>query len=354
MSGTGNISFLSTIKEIESSYVSLEKSNRLKIERWVERLVSSAGNESWLRHRNAYARLLLSQVLAKKLEEPFNVFPPEGSLCPFPRHLLHRLRKALGTHESSFWRELYSRMDLDAVNFEPVSSVPPAARAREAQATKIQSLPAQAQAQAQPPLNTAPISIPSDLMGMKMLIREQMNRIAILEEQLRIERLSHRQEIEELLLRRATIPVAPSITSKRIIPKNSRQGLKIYDIPKASVFYEDDPRENTNSLQFFDDDNRSRLHDTSINRDHRYRQHNASHYDPIQAGPYNVIGSQEGSWIRRSHPDVLDPTPPPPPPSNSRSHSSTTFSVPIDDETFIGSYLDKLQREIAELSSKPI
>lgn len=225
MATAGNLSFVSAIKEIEANYGSLSKVHRVRVEKWVEKLVTTGGTEAWLRnHRNAYARLLLSQVLARKLDEPFLTMPPLGSLPPFPRHLLHRLRGLMGTHEGSFWRELYSRMDLDQNNFEPpaVSVVVEQRGARGAPAA----------------------SVPNDLAGMKMLIREQMNRIALLEQQLQQERLSHEQEIQELLLRSAAeeasagppaLPLAPSIVVKRIVPKEARH-LKIYDIAKPAVF----------------------------------------------------------------------------------------------------------------------
>lgn len=226
MATAGNLSFVSAIKEIEANYGSLSKVLRVRVEKWVEKLVTTGGTEAWLRnHRNAYARLLLSQVLARKLDEPFLTMPPLGSLPPFPRHLLHRLRGLMGTHEGSFWRELYSRMDLDQNNFEPpaVSVVVEQGGARGAPAA----------------------SVPNDLAGMKMLIREQMNRIALLEQQLQQERLSHEQEIRELLVRAAEAtsassrppapPLAPSIVVKRIVPKEARH-LKIYDIAKPAVF----------------------------------------------------------------------------------------------------------------------
>jgi len=224
---SSNVSFLSVVKEIEASYAGLPKGTRLRVERWVERLVTSGGNDVWLRHRNAYARLLLGQVLAKRLEEPFLTNPADGSLPPFPRHLVHYLRSIVGTHESAFWRDLYSRMDLDSSNFEPSATVAPRAAAAAAAAAPA-----------------APVSIPNDLTGMKMLIREQMNRIAMLEQQLLQERQAHGAEVQELLGRLAATavarppvpPLAPSITSKKIIPK--RQALKIYEMAKPAVLDE--------------------------------------------------------------------------------------------------------------------
>ena len=211
-----NLSFVSAVKEIEASYGGLPKASRLRVEKWVERLVTSAGNEAWARHRNAYAKLLLGQVLAKKLEEPFLSNPAAGSLPPFPRHLMHHLKGILGVHEGAFWRDLYARMDLDETNFEPLVAKPHKPVAQ-------------------------PVSIPNDLQGLKMLIKEQMSRIALLEQQLHHERQAHEAEVQELLTqveaaaRPPAPPLSPSITSKRIIPNRARQALKIYDIARPAV-----------------------------------------------------------------------------------------------------------------------
>lgn len=213
-----NISFLSVVKEIEAQYIHLPKSSRIRVERWVERLVTAGGNKAWIRHRNAYARLLLGQVLAKKLVEPFAEMPATGgSLPPFPAHLMHHLRSVLGTHEGSFWRDLYSRMDLDASKYDHLaaSSSHPVASSSSPFSSSDLSGP------------NAVASIPNDLAGLKMLIREQMARISLLEQQLHAERVQH--EVELQALRQQDMPpppqpavaiIKPIITSK-IVPRNS-------------------------------------------------------------------------------------------------------------------------------------
>ena len=204
-----NISFLSVVKEIESQYIHLPKSSRIRVERWVERLVTAGGNKAWIRHRNAYARLLLGQVLAKKLGEPFAEMPPTGgSLPPFPAHLMHHLRGVLGTHEGSFWRDLYSHMDLDASKYDQ-----PVALSSPSSATDLSG-------------PNAVVSIPNDVAGLKMLIREQMARISLLEQQLRAERVQHELELLQASRQQELPPppqpavaIKPIITSK-IVPRN--------------------------------------------------------------------------------------------------------------------------------------
>ena len=210
-----NISFLSTIKEIESQYIHLPKSSRIRVEKWVERLVTTGGNKPWIRHRNAYARLLLGQVLAKKLTEPFCEMPATGgSLPPFPNHLLHHLRSVLGTHESSFWRDLYSRMDLDASKYDSH--------------WKEDEAPISLHKGNDLSGPHAVTSIPNDTAGLKILIREQMARIALLEQQLQTERIQQEVDLQSLRMAvaaAATTPapsvVKPTITSK-IIPRSNK------------------------------------------------------------------------------------------------------------------------------------
>ena len=224
---SNSISFLSVVKEIEQQYVSLPKAWRLRVEKWVERLVTSGGNASWARHRNAWARLLLVQVLAKKLEEPFLTQPPDGSLPPFPRHLLHHLKNSQGPHEGAFWRDLYSRLDIDAAD-EDLSSL--------ATKQRLQPPPPPRQPQPQP----HPLSIPSDVGSMKMLIKEQISRIALLEEQLRQEREAHQEQIAQLTCSAATATQRsnksnPIITSRRIVSRGAKAGLKIYEIARPAA-----------------------------------------------------------------------------------------------------------------------
>jgi hypothetical protein len=104
--------FIAYLKAIQKSYIDLSKQHRIRIERWVEKLatVSVTHNHRWRRDRNAYAKLLLSMVVAKTLRDPFNQAPPDGPLPSFPTHIKFRMSEVAGIHESAFWSDLYQRL----------------------------------------------------------------------------------------------------------------------------------------------------------------------------------------------------------------------------------------------------
>ena len=107
------MSFLAIIKEIERSYISLPKQQRIRIEKWIEKLVcSGVENIIWRRHRNDYAKLLLRMVISKKLSDPFHILPPDGQLRQFPKHLDVSCVKdrSLDSHELNFWKGIYERL----------------------------------------------------------------------------------------------------------------------------------------------------------------------------------------------------------------------------------------------------
>mmetsp|Transcript_8161 Transcript_8161/g.12196 ORF Transcript_8161/g.12196 Transcript_8161/m.12196 type:complete len:111 (-) Transcript_8161:251-583(-) len=82
----------------------------IRVEKWVEKLVIVGKNHVWKKDRNMYARLLLSMVIAKTMEEPFHTTPSDGPLSPFPVYLKSKLKGVVGPHESFFWRDVYERM----------------------------------------------------------------------------------------------------------------------------------------------------------------------------------------------------------------------------------------------------
>jgi hypothetical protein len=104
-------SFFGIIKEIQKSYISFPKVQRLRIEKWVEKLLTVTGNITWRKHRNSYAKLLLNMVITKAISDPFLSLPPDGPLASFPSHLKRNFKDLLGAHESTFWRELYERIN---------------------------------------------------------------------------------------------------------------------------------------------------------------------------------------------------------------------------------------------------
>lgn len=168
--------FLTCLKEIEVSYVSFPKSIRLRIERWVEKLVVVGQNIIWKKHRNMYARLLLGMILSKTFSDPFDINPPDGSLPPFPSHLKIKLKNISGPHESTFWRDIYHRIpDIDD------------------QSKKIKKI-----------AHSVDSSLEEDwrydmgnneIESLRQLIEEQSRRIEILEHQITTERKTHELEI---------------------------------------------------------------------------------------------------------------------------------------------------------------
>lgn len=112
-------SFLVTIKEIERGYILLSKQQKIRTEKWVEKLViSGVENYVWKKHRNEYANLLLHMVILKRLSAPFHVLPPDGQLCQFPKHFTsYELRdKAPHPHQLTFWSDIYSRLSDPQMN----------------------------------------------------------------------------------------------------------------------------------------------------------------------------------------------------------------------------------------------
>jgi Domain of unknown function (DUF4485) len=105
-------SFLVTIKEIERGYIFLSKQQKIRTEKWVEKLViSGVENYVWKKHRNEYAKLLLHMVILKRLSAPFHMLPPDGQLCQFPKHFTsYELKdKAPHPHQVTFWSDIYNR-----------------------------------------------------------------------------------------------------------------------------------------------------------------------------------------------------------------------------------------------------
>jgi len=109
MEDTLDRTFMDALKEIELNYISLSKPLRLRIEKWIEKLCTVSGVNTWRKERNIYARLLLNMILRRQLTEPFHQYPPDGSLPNLANHL-KRNPDDLGSHESQFWRSLYKRV----------------------------------------------------------------------------------------------------------------------------------------------------------------------------------------------------------------------------------------------------
>jgi hypothetical protein len=162
--------FVDCLREIERSYLNLPKQLRIRVEKWVEKLVITGNNEVWRKHRNAYAKLLLSMVISRNLSDPFHILPPDGPLPSYPFHLKSFSKNTIGPHESVFWHDLYSRCK------DPMDNI----------STEINPKV----------LTTLPQS--REIDNLNLLIKEQARRIQLLEEQLHSERVQHELQIQRL------------------------------------------------------------------------------------------------------------------------------------------------------------
>mmetsp|Transcript_32788 Transcript_32788/g.55282 ORF Transcript_32788/g.55282 Transcript_32788/m.55282 type:complete len:503 (-) Transcript_32788:92-1600(-) len=187
--------FVRCLAEIEKSYLALPKPLRIRVERWIEKLATSGNNRVFKKHRNAYAKLLLNMVLAQNLEDPFNKFPPEGSLAPFPAHLKASNRNLLGPHESSFWRDLYGQVSNTKSNGSPLDNTTSETEFKHLLEYSKASDGAQSRI-ASAIQNQEPLS--REIQNLNMLIKEQSQQIKLLEQQLHDERAKHELQIQRL------------------------------------------------------------------------------------------------------------------------------------------------------------
>lgn len=193
-------SFANCLSEIEKSYLVLPKAARIRVERWVEKLVSTGNNATWKKHRNEYARLLLNMVIARNLEAPFHVMPPEGPIAPFTSQFRAFNKNTLGPHESSFWRDLYQQLgdhpnvnaqdeDKGEVSFQDNRRD----RVGEAIASKVQGAVKACSSSA-----NNQVILSREVQSLNLLIREQGHKIKLLEQQLHDERTQHELQLQRL------------------------------------------------------------------------------------------------------------------------------------------------------------
>jgi len=205
--------FIKYLSEIERVYIALPKPVRIRVERWVDKLVSVGNNDIWKRHRNSYAKLLLNMIVSRNLESPFNVFPPEGSLAAFPVHMKASNKNLLGVHETSYWRDLYSRMQgsperireshRDALESSLLSIYRGESSERSAKgqtvhiSTEEPSAPPPPTIRADSPVRYQ-LPLSREISNLNLLIKEQSHRIKLLEEQLNDERTKNELHIQRL------------------------------------------------------------------------------------------------------------------------------------------------------------
>ena len=72
--------FISLILTIEKRSEELNKYDKLRIKNWCKKLCQITNNIEWKKNRNLHAICILDSILNKHFEEPYNKFPPEGSV----------------------------------------------------------------------------------------------------------------------------------------------------------------------------------------------------------------------------------------------------------------------------------
>ncbi|GAB4817988.1 hypothetical protein N2152v2_005034 [Parachlorella kessleri] len=64
----------------------LQRQAQVRVKNWLKKLSEETANVVWKKNRNAFARLLLDQLRAGRLAEPFHQMPPDGPLPTLPKH----------------------------------------------------------------------------------------------------------------------------------------------------------------------------------------------------------------------------------------------------------------------------
>ena len=72
--------FISLMITIEKKSEILNKYDKLRIKNWCKKLCQVTNNTEWKKNRNLHAICILDAILNNHFEEPYNKFPPEGSV----------------------------------------------------------------------------------------------------------------------------------------------------------------------------------------------------------------------------------------------------------------------------------
>jgi len=72
--------FISLMLTIEKRSEVLNKHDKLRIKNWCKKLCQVTNNIEWKKNRNLHAICILDSILNEHFEEPYNKFPPEGSV----------------------------------------------------------------------------------------------------------------------------------------------------------------------------------------------------------------------------------------------------------------------------------
>ena len=106
----------SLIRAHAAAEVMSNKSERIRIERWIEKLEESdCLNREWQKDRMKYMKLLMNQIIhAKGLSIPFHSMPPDGILPRFPSHISITLKTNTSTpidpEKVTFWRSIHTKI----------------------------------------------------------------------------------------------------------------------------------------------------------------------------------------------------------------------------------------------------
>jgi hypothetical protein len=201
--------FVKYVEEIEKHYINLPKLQRIRIEKWVEKLISIGSNTVFRKHRNAYAKLLLSMVLKRSLSEPFTTLPPDGPLPSYPFHIRPVPRNLSGSHENQFWKEAWNRIHSHSLQQENISSSNEFKENVDAFHHHKQhnvsfsssfSIPKRSSSPSRmigSPAASQPV-LSHEITNLQLLVKEQEQKILFLEQQLHEQKMKHELQIQRM------------------------------------------------------------------------------------------------------------------------------------------------------------
>ena len=79
--------FLFTLQKIEDAYHDLPRALKIRVERWVSKMVDAVENPVWRKERNLYGAALMQAVETRDFKPPFHTSPPDGGLPSLPTSL---------------------------------------------------------------------------------------------------------------------------------------------------------------------------------------------------------------------------------------------------------------------------
>jgi len=83
----GDTKFLDLLDSIQECMEGIPKQLEIRIRRWVTKFCEPLSSTEWKRNRDAYAELLLNQLLQGDIRQPFDKLPSDGPLGTLSNHL---------------------------------------------------------------------------------------------------------------------------------------------------------------------------------------------------------------------------------------------------------------------------